>query len=93
MEKCKKSSYQILCGWRWRYSEDKTGGIIENNVSEKGEEVIKKLKKRSHEEKLTIYQTDKTGIFVMVSLCNYEQKMTKHLAYDIIVTGNEIRKI
>ena len=65
---------------------DKTGWIIENIISEKDEKVIKNLKKRIHEEKLTIYQTDKTGKFVMDSLSNYEQKMQKHLANDTIVS-------
>ena len=64
---------------------DKYGNIIENNLDPKKIKTIKELKNRIKEEKLVLYETDKTGKFTLDTLKNYNNKMDKHIKDDKLI--------
>ena len=73
---------------------DKTGKIkVGNNLLRENENAIKTLKKKCENENLAIYETDKTGKFVVDTLENYENKMRKHFKEDKIIIRKEVKKI
>ena len=72
---------------------DKSGRVKESNISVSQEKSLKELKSRIAEEKLVIYETDKTGNLVVDTLENVEAKMKKHVENDEIISDRKIRSI
>ena len=72
---------------------DKKGRIIENNFTKDEEATLKELKRKVDLENLTIYETDKTGKFVVDTTDNYENKMKVHIETDAILTSSQVQNI
>ena len=72
---------------------DKNGKIKDSNISIDQQKAMKELKRRVEVDNLVIYETDKTGKFVIDSLENMENKMKKHFENDDIIDGKDNRKI
>ena len=72
---------------------DKRGKVLKSNFDQRQEGHLKSLKTRLESESLTVYETDKSGNFVVDTLDNLDRKMQKHLKNDKVVSNKEILKI
>ena len=71
----------------------KSGKIKVNNFSTSEENALKSLKEKVETEKLTVYETDKTGKLVVDTLDNYESKMKMHTKNDKTLTHTQVQRI
>ena len=72
---------------------DKSGNILENNLSEEQLKDIKELKCRIKKEGLICGETDKTGKLTLDTLENMTEKMEKHIKDDKVLNDKEIKKL
>ena len=61
-------------------------------MTAKQEKAIKDVKKRTENEELAIYETDKTGKLVLDTLANIEAKMDKHIQHDKLLEPKAVTK-
>ena len=62
-------------------------------MSNSQDEAIKNIKKKMQNDNLCIYETDKTGKFVMDSVENMKKKMKVHIENDKVINHKEVTKI
>ena len=71
----------------------KSGKIKANNFSISQEECLKNFKKKVETENVTVYETDKTGKFVVDTLDNYDSKMKMHTKNDRLLSHTQVQRI
>ena len=72
---------------------DKSGNVLENNVSESQLRDIKNLENRMKKQGWTCGETDKTGKLTLDTLENVKKKMDKHIKDDKVISEIEVRKL
>ena len=72
---------------------DKSGNVLNNNLSTGQINAIRSLKTKMAEENLICYKTDKTGKLALDTVQNYSEKIEKHIKDDKIVSPKSLRKI
>ena len=66
---------------------------MNSNFTDSQEKSLKFLKSRCESEGLAIYETDKTGSFVVDSLSNLESKMEPHVKNDKVINPSQTSKV
>ena len=68
---------------------DKSGNVLDNNLSKTQLKEIKNLKSRMDKEGLVCGETDKTGKMTLDTLENISKKMEKHIKDDKILNESQ----
>ena len=71
----------------------KRGKTKNSNLNDNDEKVLKSLKHKVKEQKLAIYETDKTGKLCIDTLSNVEQKMSAHFVRDDLISEKQFKSI